>query len=360
MHSTKLYLTFLQSIFYKNPKLGLSIFEKAPTFTLLTEQKNTLLNLMPKSLKEPFIKQLETYSEEKIMADLRNIQVVSFQDLEYPKQLHQIYDPPLVLFYKGNISLASNRILSVVGPRKTSDYAKKACTFFTRYLCQEFTIASGLAEGIDTISHEVTLNEGQSTIAVIAAGLNMAIYPSSNQKLAEEISQKGLIMTEFPPDCPALPYHFPQRNRIISGLSKGILICEAHEKSGSLITAQFGIEQNKDIFVIPGSIFTESTRGSHQLIQEGAILVKDPEDILKEYQLTFNLKKKELLKKTEPEQGTLTKDESEILNYFSTIPLTCDELVLKTGKPVHEILQYLTLLELKGVIQNNESGYTKI
>jgi len=360
MTSTKLYLTLLQSIFYKNPKLGFSIFEKAPTFTLLREQKNNLLNMIPKSLKEPFIKQSETYNEEKIRANLGNIQIVSIQDPEYPKKLHQIYDPPLVLFYKGNISLASNQILSIVGPRKTSDYSKKACTFFTSHLCHQFTIASGLAEGIDTVSHEVTLSEGKSTIAVIAAGLNIAIYPSSNQKLAEEISQKGLIMSEFPPNCPALPYHFPQRNRIISGISKGILICEAHEKSGSLITAQFGIEQNKDIFVIPGSIFSENTKGSHQLIQEGAILVKDPEDILKEYQLPLSIKKKDSLKKIDPESITLSKDESEMLNHFSTMPLSSDELALKTGRPIHEILQYLTLLELKGVIQNNECGYTKI
>ncbi len=213
--------------------------------------------------------------------------VLHLNDPHYPKQLKQIADPPPFLFVRGNIHTLNQPQIAIVGSRKTSQTGHQIAEQFALALAQQgFYITSGLAHGIDASAHRGALQAGQGqTLAVMGTGVNLC-YPAANQSLYRQIIDcGGAIISEFMPNTPAREYHFPRRNRIVSGLSLGVLVVEAALKSGSLITAQTALEQNRQVFAIPGHIYNEHSRGCHQLIRDGAMLVDEPQQIVDELDL---------------------------------------------------------------------------
>lgn len=212
-----------------------------------------------------------------------DIHVISFFDKEYPSRLKQIYQPPWALFAKGDLSqLEKEPKLAVVGSRQGTQYGKNAIqVIFPRLIERGIVIVSGLAKGVDTLAHECAIQLNGRTIAVIAGGL-YHIYPKENTALALKMMKNQLIISEYPPDTKPQKWHFPARNRIISGLSFGTLIIEANQKSGSLITANHAVNEGREVFALPGSIFNPFSNGTNALIQQGAKLIMGAEDILEE------------------------------------------------------------------------------
>lgn len=216
----------------------------------------------------------------------KNIAVIDIFDEQYPKLLKEISHPPLVLYIRGNTDVLNQRCLAVVGSRKATSYGIAMADEFSAQLASlGLVIVSGLARGIDSAAHRAALREGV-TIAVMGSGLNN-VYPRENRELADKISQGGAVISEYPMNEPPLKENFPRRNRIISGLSKGVLVIEAALRSGALITARRGCEQNRDIFALPGKVDSALSKGTHALIKEGAKLVESVEDIIEELPFEF-------------------------------------------------------------------------
>lgn len=202
-------------------------------------------------------------------------EVIGFFDEEYPEKLRQMYRPPLVLFALGDLSLLKKKIVTIVGSRYPTSYSKNVIDrLVPNLLEQNYIVASGLAKGVDALAHQATLKNQGRTIAVIGNGLNHA-YPKENFALQQEISRKGLTISEYLPDTPPRPYRFPERNRILAGLSAGIIVTEAKEKSGSLITASLALQENRDVYAVPGPITSKLSAGPNQLIEAGAIPIVD-------------------------------------------------------------------------------------
>ncbi len=232
-----------------------------------------------------FIEKRKKFNIEKILDYIKkeNIKVCIFSDNNYPKLLKNIYNPPPIFYYKGNLDINWDYTLSVVGSRKMTSYGEKVVFKLIPPLIQNnIAIISGLAIGIDSMAHRITINNKGKTIAILGSGLNYnSIYPPFNRDLVDEIIKNdGLIISEFPLDTPAFSYNFPQRNRIIAGLSKATLVIEASQKSGSLITAKHALEEGREILSVPADIFNEAYCGNNDLIKKGAVVVNDIDDIL--------------------------------------------------------------------------------
>ncbi|GAA0364964.1 DNA-processing protein DprA [Bacillus horti] len=223
---------------------------------------------------------------EKLLLELKakDIYLIPITDPRYPPMLKEIFDPPWLLFAKGSISLLSQPCLSFVGSRKTTKYGIAATVkLVTSLVQQDWCVVSGMALGIDAVSHRVALQEKGATIAVLGSGIDIP-YPSQHKQLYEQITQNGLILSEYPPGVRAHPGFFPKRNRIISGISYGTVVIEANKRSGSLITAQLALEQGREVFAVPGSIFDQQSIGTNLLIQQhGAKLVLEHSDITQEF-----------------------------------------------------------------------------
>ena len=216
--------------------------------------------------------------------------VIALSDPDYPALLREIIDPPLALHTVGNRSLLGSTSIAVVGSRRASPYGVNAARELTKELAAAgLTIVSGLARGIDAAAHEAALDTHAATIAILGTGIDV-IYPRSNVRLFRRIEREGLILSEFAPGTPPMPENFPMRNRVISGLCAGTVIVEATSRSGSLITARMAAEQGREVFAVPGSIFSKGSEGTHRLIQYGAKLVHDAGDIFDE--LPGGLKRK--------------------------------------------------------------------
>jgi DNA processing protein len=210
-------------------------------------------------------------------------QLLCWNDSHYPELLRQIHDPPLALFYKGLAPLAAEACLAIVGSRHPTPYGRTMAESLTRDLAQSgFTIVSGLARGIDTVAHTTALQAGARTLAVLGCGID-EIYPPENKDLYAKIQANGTIFSELPLGSPPLAEHFPGRNRLITGLSQGVVIVQAKEKSGAMISARFALEQNREVFAVPGPVGLAQSAGPHQLIKQGAKLVESVNDILEEF-----------------------------------------------------------------------------
>jgi DNA processing protein len=284
--------------------------------------------------------------------------IITLEDPSYPEQLKQIADPPPVLFVRGNPDLLSRPQIAIVGSRNPSTLGRETAFQFAKALSMHgFMICSGLALGIDAAGHEGALQGHGLTVAITGTGPDR-IYPATNKKLAMQIIEQGAIVTELPPGTPAKAHHFPRRNRIISGLCRGLLVVEAAKESGSLITARLALEQNREVFAIPGSIHNPLARGCNALIREGAKLVETVQDILEElnqyYQLDMNYAPTH-------EQSMLDLEQQTLLNLVMYDPTSIDDLVEKTGKSVEMIASMLLILELNGYISAVAGGcYTRI
>jgi len=274
------------------------------------------------------------------------IETISVEDANFPNSLKKIKDPSKVLYYRGELKPDEN-CFAVVGTRLCSAYGKQVALEITGDLAEAgLTIISGLAPGIDTFAHQAAVERKKRTIAVLGTGLDeKSIYPQSNLKLAQKILETGgCLISEYPPGTRGTQFTFPQRNRIISGLSLGILVIEAKEKSGALITAEWAKKQKRPVFAIPGPIHSSNSKGCHHLIKHGAKLVENANDILQELGLT---------KITLP--GFITgenKEENLILNALKEGALDIDKIIEKTKLSAAAVASTLAILEIKNKIRN--------
>lgn len=210
----------------------------------------------------------------------KQVGILTIYDACYPETLKNIYRPPLVLFYRGDLNLLQERRMAVIGSREHTAYGKYACEYFVSKLVEhDYVIVSGLARGIDGIAHQVAINENGKTIAILGSGFDH-IYPAEHIELAQRIARDHLLLSEYPPHERPHKTHFPFRNRIVSGISEGVVVIEAAKRSGTLITSDYALDQGKDVFAVPGPIFSQKSQGTNELIQQGAKLIQTIEDIL--------------------------------------------------------------------------------
>jgi DNA processing protein len=279
-----------------------------------------------------------------------NFRTVSERDPDYPKKLLELADRPPVLYIRGRWPLPEQCVIGVVGTRRASSYGLEVASRLTSDLVgRNVVTVSGLAAGIDACAHRTTIEEGGWTVAVLGHGFGFQ-YPKENALLYDEIARKGTLVTEFSYDTRPQPRYFPQRNRIISGLSQGVLVIEAGERSGALITARFAAEQGRDVFVVPGSIFSPWSAGCHRLIKEGARLVESADEILEEY--GFERHENEAPPPSTSGEEDLSSPEKDVLKLMSSVPLSVDELVELSGRAVDSLAEVLLSLEIKGRIQH--------
>lgn len=282
---------------------------------------------------------------------------VGFNQPEFPDLLNEIITPPLGLFIKGNIKLLKRHQIAIVGSRNASPAGKKTTEQFAAELTRlGFTITSGMAAGIDSHAHLGSLSVGKSTIAVMGTGIDQ-IYPHRNRALYNEITKNGLVVSEFPPRAIARPEYFPQRNRIISGLSLGTLVVEAGMRSGSLITARLAAEQGREVFAIPGSIHSPTSRGCHYLIRQGAKLVESVSDITDEIEHFFENSTHYTEKEYQAKQST---SEHPIYKLIDYSPISIDHLIETSGLTTEQVSSILIELELQGLIAETNGGYQRL
>jgi len=280
-----------------------------------------------------------------------NIKVITIKDEKYPKLLKEIFSPPALLYVKGNLENLNQQFnLAVVGTRKFSNYGQQITAELVKPLAQNgFTITSGLALGIDALAHQAALEVHGKTIAVLGSGIDQqSIYPASNRFLAKNIlDNDGTIVTEFPIGMLPLKHNFPTRNRIIAGLSLGTLVIEAAESSGALITAYCSLEQNREVFAVPGSLFNRNSMGTHKLIQRGAKLVTSYQDILDELNLR-EVKNYVANQKILPQ----TLEEKIIMENLAKDPKHIDQIIKESNLTTSVVCSTLSLMEMKGLIKN--------
>ncbi|RKD34423.1 DNA-processing protein DprA [Thermohalobacter berrensis] len=275
------------------------------------------------------------------------IDVLCINDINYPDRLKEIYNPPKVLYVKGSLKVNDKLAIAIVGSRKATPYGKWASEKFAKELAKmDVTIISGMAVGIDTKAHEGALKANGRTIAVLGSGVDV-IYPKSNKVLYDKIQENGAIISEYFPGTKPFPGNFPKRNRIISGLAIGIVIIEASEKSGSLITANHALEQGKEVFALPGNINSIYSRGTNLLIKDGAKVLTEVEDIFDEIKQLKEKSKK--IKNQKINLDNLSEDEAKIVKCIYEYPMHCDKISYHTGIEISKVNSILTILEMKGI-----------
>lgn len=289
----------------------------------------------------------------------RALKKLSQDSPDYPSLLKEIHKSP-ALFYEGDLSSLKGPCLAIVGSRDASPYGKEVAFNLAMELVEQgFVVVSGFAEGIDAAAHQGALKGGGKTIAVLGAGLDV-LYPREHYKtLKPAIRESGLLVTEQPEGTPPLPQHFPSRNRIISGLSYGVVVVEATLKSGSLITAQWALEQNREVFALPGPVGSILSEGPHRLIQKGAKLVHTIDDILSE--LPMLPMSEAVAKKSEDRYNDLDAEEKKIFSLLSMKPLSVDEIVRELKMDSGSVLSLLLSLELRGCVkQHSGKRFTRV
>lgn len=286
--------------------------------------------------------------------DRYGVKALTYHDPGYPSRLKEIYDYPPLLYLRGSLQPEDEWCLSVVGTRRATVYGRQVTEEIVSDLARnKITIVSGLAKGIDTIAHHSALEAGGRSLAVFGCGLDI-VYPSENAELARRVMQRGALISEYPLGTKPKPEHFPRRNRIMSGLSLGVLVIEAGDTSGAMITAHLALEQNRDVFAIPGSILSPASQGTNHLIQEGAKLVSDYTDILEELNLTVVAQQAEM-KGLIPPSDT----ESLLMKQLGAEPTHIDEVCRSSGLPVSTVSSTLAMMELKGLVkQMGSMNYT--
>ncbi|WP_339320187.1 DNA-processing protein DprA [Paenibacillus sp. FSL R10-2734] len=303
---------------------------------------------------------LEWIAKRRLLMNESAVNMVTVFDADYPKLLKETVQPPWILYYRGRLELLSTPSVAMVGTRVPTAYGRKVGEILAKELSVAgLTVVSGLARGIDSVCHEAALRSGGGTVAVVATGLDR-VYPPENRELEQLISHEGLVLTEYPIGTKSHPGLFPQRNRIIAGLTLGTVVVEADSRSGSLITADAALEAGRDVFAVPGPITSPKSRGALDLIKQGAKLVSSALDILEEYTsfLPTNLSKTG--DSEPPKQGIddlfiekkLTNEESHLYHILHQGPFILDDLLVKTGWDfghLHSVL--LSLIIKKAVAQ---------
>ena len=318
---------------------------RLPDWTVSSSQKVL-------ALKEP----LQRVEQEMEKAESQGIKVLVEGTPEFPKVFENLYDPPFVLWRIGSTLPEDENAISVIGCRKPSAYGRQAALRLSEDIARAgYTVVSGLARGIDSLAHIGALKYPRGrTLAFLGSGL-LNLYPPENRKLAAEIAERGAVFSEYPLSAKPLAMHFPQRNRLISGAAKGVLVVEAKKDSGSFITVDHAMEQGKPVFAVPGPITHTESEGAHALIQQGAKLVMGVEDIFHELQdmraeTVFRSRKNKALEGTAA-LGQLTEDEKIILEKISYSPVHVDLLMRETQMVLRRLNELLLNLEMKGLVQ---------
>ncbi len=342
------------------PGFGPQRFKKLNSFfdSLENAWKANRLNLVTSGVGEKqadfFIAERDKISPEKLFEELEkeDIQMIIYLNQKYPPQLKEIPSAPPVLYLKGNQELLSCKSVAVVGSRKFTSYGERVVQSLCRELAQAgLVIVSGLAIGIDALSHRAVLEAQGKTTAVLGSGLDKnSVYPRVNFNLAQEIAEAdGVLVSEYPPRTPSLKQNFPARNRIMAGLALGTIVIEADGDSGSLITANYSLEFNREVFAVPGSIFSPQSIGTNQLIKNGAKLVGSAADVLEE----LNIQTK--FTETSREQKIFnpnTEEEKTIWKILSTDPQHIDTIVKLSKLNAATVSSLLASLEIQGVVKN--------
>ncbi|KKQ43195.1 MAG: protecting protein DprA protein [Microgenomates group bacterium GW2011_GWC1_37_8] len=353
------YLAALYSYTYFGPKrvkLLMKYFGSAKSSW--NANSDELVNV---GLKEAVVKNFNIYKDK---FDFRNyfqklerlgVWYLTINDKQYPRNLMDLEDAPLVLYVKGRIKAQDSNAIAIVGSRKMTSYGKEVASKFSSELATlGITIISGLAFGVDAMAHKACLDVGGRTIAVIPSGIDI-MTPASNFYLVKAILQgNGAIVTEYPLGHPPLRTNFAARNRIISGLSKAVVVIEGQKKSGTLLTASSAASQGRTVFAVPGQIASPMSEAPNYLIQNGAKLITNVNDILSELDLQLKVDKEEM-DKVMPSD----KNEEKLINVLSNEPLHLDELARISGLKVEEISARLTVMELKGLVKNIGNGVYK-
>ena len=281
----------------------------------------------------------------------KGISFLTWQDGDYPRYLKEIAQPPPILFYKGSITPADDMAVAIVGTRNMTAYGKQITRDTAEYLAHNgVTVVSGLARGVDGLAHNAAIEAGGRTIAVLGSGVDI-IYPPEHRRLAEEIQEHGAIVSDYAPGTKPDGINFPPRNRIISGLSRATIVIEAGEKSGALITAKFAIEQNREVFAVPGSVLSPMSRGTNDLIGEGAMPMTNPRAVLEALRI------EEGSRAEKPREQPLSDIEQMVLRVLAQDSLHIDEICVRMDLSVEKLTVTLTMMELKGLVVR-EQGMT--
>jgi len=278
------------------------------------------------------------------------IALIPLSSPDYPVSLKQIYDPPVLLYVKGSLVESDKLAIAIVGSRRASVYGKSVAEKIAGDLAQRgITIVSGGARGVDTAAHKGALAAGGRTIVFLGSGIDVG-YPAENKNLFEAVAESGAVISEFPLGSNPEPWRFPPRNRLISGISLGVLVCQSPEASGALITAGYAAEQGRDTYAVPGNVDDERNWGCHKLIQDGALLVQDASDILRELGLLEEGEPSDARQMALPIES-LNEQERDIAALLSLEPMQVDEIIEKTGLPAPMVSGTLTILEMKNIVR---------
>lgn len=285
-----------------------------------------------------------------------DIKYITYFDDGYPYLLSEIQNSPIILFYKGELCF-SNKSIGMVGTRRATPYGKKLATRFSGELAERgVVIVSGGARGIDRCAHEGAIEAGGKTIAVLGCGLDI-VYPTEHKDLYKKIIDNGgMLISEFPPGIPPLPMNFPMRNRIISGISQGVIVVEAKVRSGALITADLALADNRDVFAVPGSLFNEYSDGPHRLIKDGAIILTESQRIIDEYAWDEKVDKKSN-SQIDNDMLSLTFEERSVLSVLADgQPHSIDDIIIETELSLSKVQTTLFNLEMYDCVNKNKAG----
>ena len=378
-----IHLNMIQGVGLKTVQILRDVFGSAADALQATSDELSKIDRLTPAMRELLLRKPVQYPIERELELIQEYgcQVLTLYDAAYPALLKAIDTPPIVIYIRGELTSEDSLSLALVGSRDAKDYGRKASYRLSYQLAQRgLTIVSGLAKGIDTAAHRGALESGGRTVAVMGSGLSF-IYPATNTDLAEKITASGALISEFPMETTPKPNNFPRRNRIISGLTLGTVVVEASNRSGALITARLAGEQGREVFAVPGEIFSELSTGTHKLINNGAKLVNTVDDLLNELPRhalsqigsttsaspmpdveTEPSPQEQPIEKRVPEstaaqppQNTpppdLTPDEKTVFNAIEDPSSHIDTIVRATQLPIGQVSSVLLMLELKGVVQ---------
>ncbi|HOV68803.1 MAG TPA: DNA-processing protein DprA [Clostridia bacterium] len=350
-------LIWLSSIEGIGPKRYYGLISLYPDPFELWEElnpNNPALNILGDKVKRLVLENKSKDSINRLFEKLesKKVQAVSISSYAYPQLLREIVDAPPVLFVKGDVSLLSQRCISIVGSRRCTRYGREAAAYFARSLAAEgVVVVSGMARGVDSEAHKGALEvDGGRTMAVLGCGVDM-VYPPEHFKLYEEIIARGAVVSDYPLGTPPLAQHFPARNRIISGLSESTILVEADERSGALITVDYAVEQGREVYCVPGSIFAQTSRSPNRLIKMGANLAADVADVLGN---GYNSKDTLFSNARKPVQ--LDINEQKIIDILQEGETGAEELIIRLGLDASETQSILALMELRGIIKKLPGG----
>lgn len=279
-------------------------------------------------------------------AEKNQIKILTWDDPQYPPPLKEIDQPPPVLYQRGSLSPEDHWAVAIVGTRAVTSYGRQVTEELASLLAHNgVTVVSGLARGVDALAHHAALKAGGRTLAILGSGVDK-IYPPEHRGLAEKIYEQGAVLSDYAPGTPPESANFPPRNRIISGLSMAIVVIEAGETSGALITAEFAVDQGREVFAVPGPIYAPQSKGTNRLLASGAKALLKPADVLEALDLTRNVERREV-RQAVPADAT----EAALLEALNAEPLHIDEIRAQLTLPVEKISAALTMLELKGLVR---------